>query len=245
MRSLTRRAALTVAVGLALLATAATPTNANIGDQWILQIHHLDNSGAFTLQPGTGYAGLFSSGNAAFTGTSVLGPASDGVARVYWELSGLSIGTLRPVPTTTEQYTLEFYDPTDVGHNGFNPVESQFRGAAGETFPNEPLIPWAGAFGTNHQFIARDGADSGTFLQLGPGPQAPVDASFGAAPNGFNMWLTSGSWMYAKYNFPFPIDRSWSALRVTQVTGIPEPSTVILAGIGVIGLGIVRRRRKS
>jgi hypothetical protein len=232
------------AVGL-LLGLAATPANANIGDQWVLQIDHLDNTGFFTLQPGTGYAGAFSSGNAAFTGTSVLGNGNNGVARVYWELSGLSVNTARPVPTTTEQYTLEFYDPTDTGHNGFDPVESQFHGAGGEEFPIDAHIPWAGQFGTNHQFIARDGADTGTFLSLGPGPQAPVSDDFNAPGNGDRMWLTSGSWLYAKWDFPFPVDRSWSALRLTQVTGIPEPGALLLLTLGIFAIGLMRRSRTA
>jgi hypothetical protein len=33
------------------------------------------------------------------------------------------------------------------------------------------------------------------------------------------MWLTSGSWLYAKWDFPFEIDRAWSAIRLTQITG--------------------------
>jgi hypothetical protein len=35
------------------------------------------------------------------------------------------------------------------------------------------------------------------------------------------MWLTAGSWLYAKWDFPFEIYRSWSAIRLTQVTGPP------------------------
>lgn len=230
-----------IVTGLALVGFTPSQAEAAYGDQWVLQIHHLDNSGAFTLQPGTGYAGAFSSGNAAYSGLSALGPSTDGVARVYWELSGLAVNTGNPVPATTEQYTLEFYAPTDVGHNGFNPVESQFKGAAGETFPVEPLIPWNGQFGTNHQYVAADSQDpGGVFLPLGPGPQAPVDETLAAAGNGSRMWLTSGSWLYAKYNFPFPIDRSWSALRLTQVT--PEPASAI-ALLSIGALAAVRRRR--
>ena len=131
MRLLPMKVAAVAAVVLAL-SWGVTPATANIGDQWILQIHHLDNPGFFTPQPATGYAGAFSSGDPAFTGTSVLGNGNNGVARVYWELSGLSINNGRPVPTTAEQFTLEFYDPTDIGHNGFDPVESQFHGAGGE-----------------------------------------------------------------------------------------------------------------
>ncbi len=37
------------------------------------------------------------------------------------------------------------------------------------------------------------------------------------------MWLTAGSWMYAKWDFGFTINRSWSALRLTQVTPIAGP----------------------
>ena len=33
------------------------------------------------------------------------------------------------------------------------------------------------------------------------------------------MWLTRNSWLYAKWDFTWSIDHTWSALRLTQVTG--------------------------
>ena len=172
----------------------------------------------------------------ALTGTN-------GSARVYWELSGNATNSGRPVPTSTEQYTLEFFGTTEVGHNGFDPVESQFNGAAGETFPIDSDIPWAGEFGTNHQYVATDGTDDGQFHSLGPGPHTPDTASFNATGNGIYMWLTAGSWLYAKYDFGFPIDRSWSALRLTQVTGVvPEPASGVLMLLG--GVLMIRQRRQ-
>jgi hypothetical protein len=59
------------------------------------------------------------------------------------------------------------------------------------------------------------------------------------------MWLTSGSWLYAKWDFPFPVDRSWSALRLTQVTGIPEPGALLLSTLGIAAIGLMRRSRTA
>jgi hypothetical protein len=106
---------------------------------------------------------------------------------------------------------------------GWQPVESQFRGLQGEQYPNEPLIPWAGQFGTNHQWIGSTGRDTGDWHVMDNdgegGPQAPFTADFNTPGDGMYMWLRAGSWLYAKWDFPFAIDRSWSALRLTQVTG--------------------------
>ena len=93
-------------------------------------------------------------------------------------------------------------------------------------FPHEPLIPWSGANNTNHQWIGSTGEDDGQWYAMDNdgegGPQAPFDENFDTPPDGIYMWLRRGSWLYAKWDFAFPIDRSWSALRLTQITG-PEP----------------------
>ena len=234
-----------VGLSLAILAVGALQAMAAPGDQWILGIDHIDNQGAFTTYAGAGYSGVQSSGNASFTGNAYGISGNDGVARVYWDLDGLSVNNGNPVPSSTELYTLEFFGTTEAGHNGFDPVESQFHGAGGETFPIEPSIPWAGEFGTNHEYIAADGTDDGQFHPLGSGPHTPDSASFTAGSNGIYMWLTAGSWLYAKYDFPFAIDRSWSALRLTQVTGaaVPEPASGLLLLLG--GVLVIQRRRRA
>jgi hypothetical protein len=224
---------------------------AAIGDQWILGIHQLQNPGFFTQYPGVGYAGPQSSGSGLYTSDGYGGVGPDGSARVIWELSGNSVNNGTPVPTSTELYTIEVYGVRDTGRNDWQPVESQFNGAGGETYPIEPNIPWIGQFGTNHQYIGSDGADSGLWLTTGTGPQAPVSNEFNAGGNGSYMWLTSGSWLYAKYDFPWSINRSWSALRLTQVTqngefvAIPEPSSVAMTLLGAAAIGIAVRRRQA
>lgn len=211
----------------ALVALGSLPAVAYIGDTYILPIHHRDGGG-WVEYPGAGYGG-----------TSAWGASGpDGVRRVYWELSG--------APATTELYIIEAFAPTAGGTN-WQPIESQFKGVNGETYPMEPLIPWAGAWGTNHQYIGSEGDLSGTWKATGPGPHTPESADYNAGANGIYMWLTNGSWLYAKWDFGWPINRSWSALRLTQVTGeyIPEPSSLMALVAGLAGLaGVAIRRRR-
>jgi hypothetical protein len=170
-----------------------------------------------------------------FVGNSYGRNGADGIARVIWELTGNAMNSGRPVPTTTRLYSLEFYGTADGGHNGWQPVESQFHGIVGEgghgipPWDDEPSplydehIPWSGAFMSNHQFIGSTGKDDGAWHPIDNdtegGPQAPFNANFNSPPDGMYMWLRAGSWLYAKWDFPFNFDRSWSALRLTQVSG--------------------------
>jgi hypothetical protein len=218
---------------LAILALTALPAVAAPGDQWILGIHQLNEGPTFTGNVGAGYSGPQSSGDPSYSGNSYshYGFAGD-IARVIWKLDGLSVNTGRPVPTTTELYTIEYYQTLQPGgHDDFQPIESQFHGIEGEGNHGIPPwqstpspaydehIPWVGAFMSNHQWIAPAAAtDVGQWNTTGPGPHAPDSASFDASPFGTYMWLTRGSWLYVKWDFPFEIDRSWSAIRLTQVT---------------------------
>jgi hypothetical protein len=216
---------------LAIIAGSALPAWGAIGDQWILGIHHLDNESSFTTNAGAGYSGPQSSGNPNYIGNSYGRGGNDGVARVYWELSGNSIGTNRQVPTTAELYTIEYFGTAQPeGRNDFQPIESQYHGQGhpdhgGELFPVDNHIPWNGAFGQNHQFIASNTHPIavGSWNTTGPGPQTPNSSAPGAGPAGIYMWLTSGSWLYAKWNFGFAINRNWSAIRLTQITGDAPP----------------------
>lgn len=209
------------AVSLACTALAAP------GDQWILGIDHLDNpsNGVFTTLTGAGYSGPQSSGNPTYSGNAYRysnGGTADGVARVIWNFTGNSTNNNTPVPTTTELYSIEFYG-TPVGAGSYQPIESQFHGIVGENYPKDTAIPWNGNFGTNHQWMKTDLKNLGQWNVAGPGPQAPESPAANAGGNGNYMWLTAGSWLYAKWNFSFGVDRSWSAIRLTQVTPIALP----------------------
>jgi hypothetical protein len=76
---------------------------------------------------------------------------------------------------------------------------------------------------TNHQYIGSEGEDDGAWHPIDNngdgGPQAPFNENFNTPPDGEYMWLRAGSWIYAKWDFSFSFDRSWSALRLTQVSG--------------------------
>jgi len=212
--------------GVVLVCLAATAM-AVPGETWILPIHHRDGGG-WTEYPGAGYGG-----------TSAWGANTmDGVRRVYWELSGTgSMGNA--VPGTTELYTIEWFRPT-TGNAGWQPIESQIKGVDGETYPMEPLIPWVGAFGTNHQYVGAENGTPGSWTATGPGPHTPDSADYNAGANGIYMWLGghgSASWLYAKWDYGWAIDHTWSALRLTQIT--PEPTSLLLL---LLGAPLLRRR---
>jgi hypothetical protein len=220
------------AVGLVLVVTLVTASSsiAAKDDVWILGIHHIDNQGAFTPYSGAGYSGAQSSGDAQYVGNAYYRFGNDGVSRVYWQLSGNAIvggqPTGNPVPTTTELYKIDFYGTSAPGNNDWQPIEGDFNGSASGDGEGQmdSAIPWAGEFGTNHQWIAADQKTVGQFRATGPGPHTPNSASYNAGSNGIYMWLTSGSWLYAKWNFGYNLGKSWSAIRLTQATPLPGQS---------------------
>ncbi len=199
----------------ALVIMMGTTVKGAPGDKWILPINHVDGSG-YTIGYGEGY-----DGGDTYEYDNFGSPAP--VVRVYWALDGLSVGTSNAVPTTTEQYTIEWWQPVTTGGVDWQPIESQFRGVDGEVWPIEPKIPWAGTLGQNHQWIGAEGiaGTPGTWTTTGPGPHTPNGTNYTAGDNGIYMWLTRGSWLYAKWDFGFRIDHTWSALRLTQVTETP------------------------
>ena len=214
-----KRALILAAVLLFAVGGAATAAPAG---SWILPIDHRDGGG-WTEYAGAGYNG------ASAWGANTM----DGVRRVYWSLVGSG------VPVGTNLYSIEVFGTTAGGTN-WQPVESQFKGVDGETYPMEPLIPWAGMWGTNHQYIGSDGAHTGTWLATGPGPHTPESADFNAGANGTMMWLKETSWLYAKWDYGWAIDRSWSALRITL---IPEPSSFLALLAGLPAIVLLRRKR--
>lgn len=214
-----------VGLSLTILVFAAVSANANVGDWWILPIDRLD--GSFTTQAGAGL-----DGTNAYEGIGM-----DGLRRVWWSTNNSyqsSAGAT--LPSDAQLFRVEAWGAT-AGGQDWQPVEAQYHGYAGDAFPVDPSIPWAGQFGTNHQYIAADGTP-GSWKILGPGPQADTTAP----ADGTMMWMTGGSVMYAKWDFPWSIDRSWSMLRITQITGtVPEPASGLLMLLG--GVFMVQRRR--
>jgi len=214
-----------------ILATSA----AALAQSWILPIHHRDGGG-WIEHPGAGYGGT-----SAWEGVGM-----DGVRRVYWSMDTVLGGGGSGLPgwntgTPTFVY-IEFYVPSDQSPTQWQPIESQIRGSAGEQWPNDPLIPWAGAWGTNHEYIGAENGTPGTWKSTGPGPHTPEDQSYTAGPNGVAMWVYGDSWLYAKWDFPWSIDHTWSMLRVTVV---PEPGTLAAFAGGLFGLaGMAIRRRR-
>lgn len=224
-----------VALSLAIAALSASPAMATIGDTWILGIDHIDNSAFFQTFTGAGYSGPQSSGSAQYVGNAYGPPIScypgnckSGDARIFWSLSGLSTNG-HSLPTTTELYSVKFYGTSQPSNNDWQPIEVDFNGPGpgnGES-QFDPNIPWAGQFGTNHQWIGADAKTPGVFVSTGPGPQAPKSAAYNASGfDGTYMWMNSGSWLYAKWNFSGDTRRSWSAIQVTQVTPTIGPPPV-------------------
>ena len=186
---------------------------------------------SFTSYAGDGYSGSQSSGYSQYVGNVMVSQTGfDGVARVYWELSGNAIvngqPTGNPVPTTTELYKIDFFGTAANGRDDWQPIEGDFNGSApndGEGVHATPRYPGTVQFGTNHQWIAADRKTAGAWTTTGPGPHTPDSTSQQAGPSGIYMWLTSGSWLYAKWNFRIRHQSSWSALRLTQVTPLAGP----------------------
>lgn len=164
-------------------------------------------------------------------------------------------------PTTTELYTIEYWGVAQPnGHNDYQVIESQFHGEGGEEYPYDSHIPWAGQFGQNHQWIQRNDIHAvGEWVATGPfGPQAPSSNEFNADGFGTYMWLTSRSQLYVKWDFGWPTNRAWSALRLTQVTEngqfvmgtsplnagvVPEPAGLTMMVAGVFGAAWFGRRQ--
>jgi len=230
------------AFSLAVMAVSPATVWAAFGDQWILGIDHIDNEASFTSYANEGYSGAQSSGYPQYIGKSWYRNGPDGVARVYWQLSGNAIvngqAIGNPVPATKELYKVEFFGT--AAHAGtrddWQPLEGDFNGSEpgdGEGII-DPAIPWNGTNGTNHQYMGADAKVVGGWKAVGPGPHSPTGTAANAGDGGIYMWLTANSWLYAKWNFGFSIGKSWSAIRLTQATPLTGPVTGDFNNNGVV-----------
>jgi len=207
-------------MALAVLAMLATPALGGMGDWWILPIDRLD--GNFTTHVGAGYNGT----------DAKEGNGWDGVRRVWWDTQNASESSGAAMPATLEEFTIEAYGCT-AGGQDWQPIQVQINGYHGPlNWPIDPEIPWAGQFGTNHEWIGSNGAANGQFNPTGAGPQVH--------PPGTAPYIKAGSVLYAKWDFGWPINRSWSAIRITQIT--PEPASALLLLLGAPVL--LRRKRR-
>ncbi len=210
-------------MSLGLVAAMALPAFGAAGDWWILPIDRLD--GSFTTLAGAGYAGT----------DAKQGDNADGVRRVWWSTGNVhSMSAGAAFPAGPELFTIEAFVPT-TGALDWQPIEVQYNGYGGDVFPIDPNIPWGGMFGTNHQYLGSGpGAGArGTWHAAGPGPQSPAGGS--------EVYMTGGSVLYAKWDFPWDIHRAWSMVRITQVT--PEPGSILLLIAG--GAALLRRKPKA
>jgi hypothetical protein len=206
-------------------------------ETWILPVG--ERQGAdWTVLLGAGYGGT----------DAYQGSGMDNTRKIFWKLDPALLGDGGGLmPTGTNLYMISWYQPT-IGVPDWQPIESQFGGAAGEVYPVDPNIPWAGMWGTNHQYVGPNLGTAGTWVATGPGPHTPENADYNAGGNGIYMWLNVGatvdesSWLYAKWDYGWPITHAWSALAISQ---IPEPSILALGALGVLACLAGRRHGRD
>ena len=208
-------------LALVVLAWVATPALGAVGDWWILPIDRLDED--FTLHAGLGY-----DGTDAYEGNGI-----HGQRRVWWDTNNVYESSGGAMPVALEEFTIEAYG-VPAGGQDWQPIQVQINGYHGPlNWPIDPEIPWAGQFGTNHEWIGSNGSPNSQFNPTGPGPQVHPDGS-GSAP-----FIKAGSVLYAKWDFGWPINRSWDCIRITQVT--PEPASALLL---LLGAPLLLRKRR-
>jgi hypothetical protein len=151
------------------------------------------------------------------------------------------------VPNNDEWYKAAYYSP--LLHNYFSyPTSSNVApNASGPT-----LVPNSANY---------NGVVPNTFVDIGSYPNSP--SPFGTFDQGGNAFelnqstLSGGLFMYGGYNggsassmssaspFPFPITAdTWdSAIGFRVAAVVPEPSAIVLAALGILGVLVYARRR--
>ena len=95
------------------------------------------------------------------------------------------------------------------------------------SFPPSPFILTNTAAGTSAAFDV-----SGYVLNNNDGSQTPFTGTFSATFSGMTV---------AELTSSLPVDTTFSA--TFSVTPIPEAASLLLVGVGLLGMGIVRRKK--
>jgi hypothetical protein len=144
------------------------------------------------------------------------------------------------LPSGWHQYDVYEWDPnihrgTPEGIGQWHVVDI----AADGTMNNNPTMPWAGQFGTDHQYLqnpqnAPVGASG--WLKLGPGPQSDSNLD-----GGYGVWInpTTGNgapYLQIHYLGIEITPETFDAFRVVQIDAVPEPSVFALGLLGGFAL---------
>jgi hypothetical protein len=108
------------------------------------------------------------------------------------------------------------------------------------------LISWTpGGDDAEGLNVVAEACDLNALASAGPGqPFAPVDLGAGAGTCSGSFLAFTTVDLLAGVTYSLTIEQEVSS-RATQTSAVPEPSSLLLLGIGLAGFGFVRRRRKT
>lgn len=150
------------------------------------------------------------------------------------------------LPAGAHQYNIYEWIPT-VNSVQWHVVDV----AADGTMVNNPNldpntgIPWAGQFGSNHQYLQDPQNNQGGWLKLGVGPQTDSTVDGGSG-----VWInpSTGNSQYPYLQIHYlgfeGSPQTFDAFRVVQIDVVPEPSVLTLGLLGGFALLAGIRRGK-